>query len=63
MTVLLQRITIAEILKNDWFKKGYKPPEFEQGEDVNLDDVDAVFNDSEVRSFYLHLFSVHGKVY
>ncbi|XAR53916.1 Non-specific serine/threonine protein kinase [Bertholletia excelsa] len=43
----LTRITIPEILENDWFKKGYEPPQFEQGEDVNLDDVDAVFNDSE----------------
>lgn len=41
----LTRITIAEILENEWFKKDYKPPRFEQGEDVNLDDVDAVFND------------------
>lgn len=49
MFILSQRITIAEILENDWFKKGYKPPHFEQREDVNLDDVDAVFNDSEVR--------------
>ncbi|GLJ49585.1 hypothetical protein SUGI_1051810 [Cryptomeria japonica] len=41
------RITIPEILENDWFKKGYKPPKFKEEEDVNLDDVDAVFNDSE----------------
>ncbi|KAK8446910.1 hypothetical protein SEVIR_9G561900v4 [Setaria viridis] len=41
------RITIAEILEDEWFKKDYKPPRFEQGEDVSLDDVDAVFNDSE----------------
>ncbi|XP_019191370.1 PREDICTED: CBL-interacting serine/threonine-protein kinase 9 isoform X4 [Ipomoea nil] len=41
------RITIPEILKNDWFKKGYKPPHFQPDEDVTLDDVDAVFNDSE----------------
>ena len=46
--VFLQRITIAEILENEWFKKDYKPPCFEQGEDVSLDDVDAAFNDSEV---------------
>lgn len=46
--VLLQRITIAEILEDEWFKKDYKPPRFEQGEDVSLDDVDAAFNDSEV---------------
>ncbi|KAK9147199.1 hypothetical protein Scep_005956 [Stephania cephalantha] len=41
------RITIPEILDDEWFKVGYKPPVFEQEEDVNLDDVDAVFNDSE----------------
>ncbi|GLU14029.1 hypothetical protein SLE2022_306230 [Rubroshorea leprosula] len=41
----LTRITIAEVIENDWFKKGYKPPTFEQ-ENVSLDDVDAIFNDS-----------------
>ncbi|XP_031394603.1 CBL-interacting serine/threonine-protein kinase 9-like isoform X1 [Punica granatum] len=44
----LTRITIPEILEDEWFKKGYKPPQFEQEEDVNLDDVDAVFNYSQV---------------
>ncbi|XP_042480635.1 CBL-interacting serine/threonine-protein kinase 9-like isoform X2 [Macadamia integrifolia] len=43
----LTRITIPEILENEWFKKGYRPPDFEHGEDISLDDVDAVFNDSE----------------
>ncbi|KAL3536658.1 hypothetical protein ACH5RR_000024 [Cinchona calisaya] len=43
----LSRITIPEILENDWFKRGYEPPKFEQEEGVNLDDIDAVFNDSE----------------
>ncbi|XP_073142018.1 CBL-interacting serine/threonine-protein kinase 9-like isoform X2 [Henckelia pumila] len=43
----LTRITIPEILENDWFKKDYKQPCFKQEEDVNVDDVDAVFNDSE----------------
>ncbi|KAF9622571.1 hypothetical protein IFM89_032136, partial [Coptis chinensis] len=42
----LTRITIPDILENEWFKKGYRPPDFEQGEDVSLDDVVAVFNDS-----------------
>uniref|UniRef100_A0A2P2L8D9 non-specific serine/threonine protein kinase n=1 Tax=Rhizophora mucronata TaxID=61149 RepID=A0A2P2L8D9_RHIMU len=42
----LTRITIPEILEDEWFKKGYMTPQFEQEEDVNLDDVDAVFNDS-----------------
>ncbi|KAL4368195.1 hypothetical protein GQ457_05G027250 [Hibiscus cannabinus] len=40
----LTRITIAEIIENEWFKKGYVPPMFEQA-DVSLDDVDAVFNE------------------
>ncbi|KAL0373865.1 UNVERIFIED_CONTAM: CBL-interacting serine/threonine-protein kinase [Sesamum radiatum] len=43
----LTRITISEILENEWFKKNYKPPHFAAEEDVSLDDVDAVFNDSE----------------
>lgn len=46
---LFQRITIPEILENEWFKKEYKPAYFEEEQNVNLDDVDAVFNDSEVR--------------
>ncbi|XP_052874512.1 CBL-interacting serine/threonine-protein kinase 9-like [Gossypium arboreum] len=33
-----KRITILEILQDEWFKKRYKPPKFEQDEDVNLDD-------------------------
>ncbi|XP_044491554.1 CBL-interacting serine/threonine-protein kinase 9 isoform X1 [Mangifera indica] len=41
------RITIPQILKDEWFIKGYKPPQFDKEEDVNLDDVDAVFNDSK----------------
>ncbi|OAY65355.1 CBL-interacting protein kinase 9 [Ananas comosus] len=41
------RITIPEILEDEWFKRGYKPPSFEQGEDVSLDDVESVFNDSQ----------------
>nr|GMD89533.1 CBL-interacting serine/threonine-protein kinase 23 [Ipomoea batatas] len=39
------RITIAEVIENDWFKKGYQPPVFQQ-EDVNLDDVNAIFDES-----------------
>ncbi|KAG4124521.1 hypothetical protein ERO13_D10G044700v2 [Gossypium hirsutum] len=41
----LTRITIAEILENEWFKKGYKPPKFEEA-DVTLVDVDSIFNES-----------------
>ncbi|KAJ6741919.1 NON-SPECIFIC SERINE/THREONINE PROTEIN KINASE [Salix viminalis] len=41
----LTRITISELIENDWFKKGYKPPTFEKA-NVSLDDVDSIFNES-----------------
>nr|XP_029116723.1 CBL-interacting protein kinase 33 isoform X2 [Elaeis guineensis] len=44
----MTRITIPEILEDEWFKKGYKPPVFGEKYDANLDDVDAAFKDSEV---------------
>jgi hypothetical protein len=43
-----QRITIAQILEDPWFKKGYKPPVFDEKYQTSLDDVDAAFGDSEV---------------
>ena len=45
---LLQRITISQILEDEWFKKDYKPPHSEHNEDVSLEDVDAAFDSSEV---------------
>ncbi|KAK4488145.1 hypothetical protein RD792_003887 [Penstemon davidsonii] len=39
------RITFAEVLENEWFKKGYKAPIFEH-EEVTLDDVNAIFNET-----------------
>nr|QSH71655.1 CBL-interacting protein kinase [Hedychium coronarium] len=39
------RNTISQIIENEWFKKGYQPPQFETAE-VSLDDVDAIFNKS-----------------
>ncbi|KAL8192301.1 hypothetical protein R6Q57_027968 [Mikania cordata] len=39
------RITAAEVIENDWFKKGYVPPKFEL-QDVSLADVDAIFNEA-----------------
>ncbi|OAY81412.1 CBL-interacting protein kinase 23 [Ananas comosus] len=39
------RITVAEVTENEWFKKGYQPPSFETP-DVNLDDVNDIFNES-----------------
>ncbi|XP_023519570.1 CBL-interacting serine/threonine-protein kinase 23-like isoform X2 [Cucurbita pepo subsp. pepo] len=41
------RITIPEVIENEWFRKGYKPPTFEQA-DISLDDVDAIFNETGV---------------
>ncbi|XP_028794625.1 CBL-interacting serine/threonine-protein kinase 3 [Neltuma alba] len=41
------RITISEILGDEWFKKDYKPPVFEEKGETNLDDIEAVFRDSE----------------
>ncbi|KZV30596.1 CBL-interacting serine/threonine-protein kinase [Dorcoceras hygrometricum] len=43
----MKRITIPEILEDEWFKKGYKAPIFDEKEDTNLDDVEAVFKDSK----------------
>jgi hypothetical protein len=47
MAFCMQRITIAEFINNEWFKKGYQPPRFETA-DVNLDDVNSIFNESGV---------------
>jgi serine/threonine protein kinase len=43
------RKTAAQIYRNEWFKKGYTPSKFSEEKDVNLDDIDAVFNESTVR--------------
>lgn len=51
-----QRITISEILEDEWFKKSYQPARFEKEEDVNLDDVDAAFNDSKVKLCHVSIF-------
>ncbi|KAH9603917.1 hypothetical protein KSS87_018001 [Heliosperma pusillum] len=41
------RITIPELLEDEWFKVHYMPPEFDDKDDTSLDDVEAVFQDSE----------------
>lgn len=41
------RITIPQILQDPWFKKGYKPEKQAVFQNVNLDDVDAVFSESK----------------
>jgi hypothetical protein len=52
-----QRITIPEILENEWFKEGYRRQEFDKKYDITtLDDMNAIFQDSEVNGAFL--FSV-----
>ncbi|XP_031279248.1 CBL-interacting serine/threonine-protein kinase 8-like isoform X2 [Pistacia vera] len=41
------RITIEQIRDDEWFKKNYVPVRLLEYEDVNLDDVNAVFDDPE----------------
>ncbi|KAL8153220.1 hypothetical protein V2J09_010980 [Rumex salicifolius] len=41
------RATIAEVIKSEWFKKDYKPAVFEEP-DVSLDDIDALFDQTNV---------------
>jgi len=45
---LWQRVTVAQIRKTDWFKKGYTPAKFEQKDDINLDDIESAFSESTV---------------
>ncbi|KAM5575220.1 CBL-interacting serine/threonine-protein kinase 8-like [Rosa sericea] len=41
------RITIEQIRNDEWFQKNYVPPKILEYEDVNLDDVNAVFDETE----------------
>lgn len=52
----MQRINIPEILTDAWFKKNYKAPVFYEDIETTLDDVDAVFKDSEVSLFSEQFF-------
>ncbi|KAG0461255.1 hypothetical protein HPP92_021552 [Vanilla planifolia] len=42
-----RRIRIEDIKNDDWFKKNYVPARYLENEDVNLDDLYAVFDDPE----------------
>ncbi|XP_026414584.1 CBL-interacting protein kinase 32-like isoform X1 [Papaver somniferum] len=41
------RITVPEILNDEWFRKGFKRPVFQEIDDINLGDVEAVFKGPE----------------
>jgi hypothetical protein len=53
-----QRITISQILEHPWFKRGYKPPVFDEKYQTSLDDVDAAFGDSEASQMDQQIFSL-----
>ncbi|KAL2322277.1 hypothetical protein Fmac_026656 [Flemingia macrophylla] len=41
----MTRITVPEILQDEWFKKDYRPPDFEE---TNIDEVEAISKNYEV---------------
>lgn len=41
----MQRIQIEEIRNDEWFRKNYDPVKVMEYEDVNLDDINAAFDD------------------
>ncbi|KAF5768054.1 putative protein kinase CAMK-CAMKL-CHK1 family [Helianthus annuus] len=43
----MTRITIPELLNDEWFKQDFKQPEFVEKGEANFDDVEAAFQDSE----------------
>ena len=55
----VQRITIQQIREDEWFKKNYVPVKPFEYEDVNLDDVNAFFDDPEVGKAFKYQFSFH----
>ncbi|KAK7333757.1 hypothetical protein VNO80_30534 [Phaseolus coccineus] len=44
------RITVQEILSDEWFKEDYKLPVFEETKESNTDDIEAIFKDYEVHN-------------
>lgn len=49
--VLMQRINIEGIKNDPWFQKDYVAVGHREDEEVNLDDIQAVFDDIEVCSY------------
>lgn len=56
--LFMQRIRIEDIRNDEWFKKCYDPVKLPEIEDVNLDDVNAVFDDPEVGTLHMFLSSL-----
>jgi hypothetical protein len=53
---LEQRLRIEEIRNDEWFQKNYEPIKEIESEEVNLDDVNAAFDDPEVYAFTSYSF-------
>lgn len=49
----MQRVKIEEIRKDPWFRRNYFPVKLKEDEHVNLDDVQAAFDDIEVCCCFL----------
>lgn len=62
--LLLQRIKIDGIRRDLWFQRNYMAARLKGDEEVNLDDVHAVFNDIEVQSLSVSSFrNLAWKIY
>ena len=55
---LIKRIQIEGIEKDPQFRKHYIPPMHREDEEVNLNDVCAVFDDIEVGSISFMLYTI-----
>lgn len=55
MNDFLQRIRIDEIRNDEWFKKNYNPVGLTETEEIDLDDINAAFDDPEVSGLFLDL--------
>lgn len=53
----MQRITIQGIKNDPWFRRNYVTVKYGEDEEVNLDDVRAVFYDVEVGPCFHHFLN------
>lgn len=54
----MQRIRIEGIKNDPWFRKNYVSSKCREDEEVNLDDIHAVFDDIEVSLFYFYKLGI-----
>lgn len=57
MLCFMQRITIQGIKNDPWFRRNYVTVKYGEDEEVNLDDVRAVFDDIEVGPCFHHFLN------